>query len=161
MEWSTISACPSLMCFFNWGNVEGTNSSKILCLMLVYVLLYVNVCQDWFCGFSGICGLITCVKSKRVNKRQIEVCFSPDVILCGWLGSNYQLTNCWTEPAAAVSSRLSYTTNITIITSTVTITTITIIIAQQQHCDLRTTHCTTSASEMSWVAVVVRESMLS
>ena len=29
----------------------------------------------------------------RVNRRQIEVCFSPDVILCGWLGSKYQLTN--------------------------------------------------------------------
>ena len=28
----------------------------------------------------------------RVNRRQIEVCFSPDVIHCGWLGSKYQLT---------------------------------------------------------------------
>ena len=28
-----------------------------------------------------------------VNRRQIEVCFSPDVIRCGWLGSKYQLTN--------------------------------------------------------------------
>ena len=27
----------------------------------------------------------------RVNGRQIEVCFSPDVILCGWLGLRYQL----------------------------------------------------------------------
>ena len=33
----------------------------------------------------------------RVNKRQIEVCFSPDVILCGWLGSKYQLTNYWSS----------------------------------------------------------------
>ena len=37
-EWSTIPACPSLMCFFNRGDTEETNSSKILCSMFVYVL---------------------------------------------------------------------------------------------------------------------------
>ena len=46
MEWSTIPACPSLMCSFNRGDTEGTNSSKILCLMFVYVLFYVNLCHD-------------------------------------------------------------------------------------------------------------------
>ena len=45
-EWSTIPACPSLMCFFNRGDTEGTNSSKILCPMFVYVLFYVNLCHD-------------------------------------------------------------------------------------------------------------------
>ena len=45
-EWSTIPACPSLMCFFNRGDTEGTNSSETLCLMFVYVLFYVNLCQD-------------------------------------------------------------------------------------------------------------------
>ena len=30
---------------------------------------------------------------RRVNRRQSEVCFSPDVILRGWLGSKYQVTN--------------------------------------------------------------------
>ena len=46
-EWSTIPACPpSLMYFFNRGDTEGTNSSKILCSMFVYVLVYVNLCQD-------------------------------------------------------------------------------------------------------------------
>ena len=45
-EWSTIPACPRLMCFFNRGDTEGTNSSKILCLMFVYVLFYVNLCHD-------------------------------------------------------------------------------------------------------------------
>ena len=30
----------------------------------------------------------------KVNRRLIEVCFGPDVISCGWLGSRYQLTNC-------------------------------------------------------------------
>ena len=38
-EWSTIPACPGLMCFFNGGNTKGTNSLKILCLMFVHVLL--------------------------------------------------------------------------------------------------------------------------
>ena len=37
-EWSTILACPRLMCFFNRGDAEGSNSSKILCPMFVYVL---------------------------------------------------------------------------------------------------------------------------
>ena len=39
-------ACPSLMCFFNRGDTEGTNSSKILCPTFVYVLFYVNLCHD-------------------------------------------------------------------------------------------------------------------
>ena len=43
-EWSTIPACPSLMCFFNRGDTEGTDSSKILCPMFMYVLFYVNLC---------------------------------------------------------------------------------------------------------------------
>ena len=45
-EWSTIPACPSLMCFFNRGNTEGTNSSKLMCPMFVYVLFYVNLCHN-------------------------------------------------------------------------------------------------------------------
>ena len=45
-EWSTIPACPSLMCFSNRGDTEGTNSSKILCPMFVYVLFYVNLRHD-------------------------------------------------------------------------------------------------------------------
>ena len=44
MEWSTIPACPSLMCFFNRGDTKGTNSLKIMCSIFVYVLLYVNLC---------------------------------------------------------------------------------------------------------------------
>ena len=45
-EWSTIPACPSVMCFFNRGDTEGTNSSKILGSMFVYVLFYVGLCRD-------------------------------------------------------------------------------------------------------------------
>ena len=37
-ERSTIPACPSLMCFFNRGDTEGTNSSKILCPMFVFAV---------------------------------------------------------------------------------------------------------------------------
>ena len=50
-EWSTIPPCPSLMCFFNRGGTEGTNSSKIVCSMFVYVLFHVNLCTGlilWF-----------------------------------------------------------------------------------------------------------------
>ena len=46
-EWSTIPACPGLMCFFNICDTEGTKSSeKKNCLKFVYVLFYVNLCQD-------------------------------------------------------------------------------------------------------------------
>ena len=51
MEWSMIPACPSLMCFFNRGDTEGTYSWKTLCWMFVYVLFYVNLCTGlilWF-----------------------------------------------------------------------------------------------------------------
>ena len=37
--------------FFNRGDTEGTNSSKMLCSMFVYVLFYVNLCTGlilWF-----------------------------------------------------------------------------------------------------------------
>ena len=45
-EWSTIPACPSLMCFFNKGDTEGAYSLKLLCSRVGYVLFYVNLCQD-------------------------------------------------------------------------------------------------------------------
>ena len=44
-EWSTIPVCPRLMCFFNRGDTEGTNSLKILCSMFLSVLFYVNLCH--------------------------------------------------------------------------------------------------------------------
>ena len=47
-EWSTIPACPSLRCFLNRGDIKGTNSLKILCLLFVYV----------FCKY--VSGLILC-----------------------------------------------------------------------------------------------------
>ena len=45
-EWSTIPACLALCAFFNRGDTEGTNSSKMLCPMFVYVLFYVYSCRD-------------------------------------------------------------------------------------------------------------------
>ena len=36
----------ALCAFFNRGDTEGTNSSKILCSMFVNVLFYVNLCQS-------------------------------------------------------------------------------------------------------------------
>ena len=55
----------ALCAFFNRGDTEGTNSSKILCLMFVYVLFYVNLCRDLFCGLGRNSGLMTCVHSKQ------------------------------------------------------------------------------------------------
>ena len=44
-----IPACPRLLCFFNRGNIEGTNSLKILCLMFVDVLCkFVSGLILWF-----------------------------------------------------------------------------------------------------------------
>ena len=51
-DWSTIPPCPtSLTCFFNRGDTEVTNSSKILCLMFVYVLFNVNLCTRMILRF--------------------------------------------------------------------------------------------------------------
>ena len=62
-EWSTIPACPSLMCFFflNRGNTEGTNSSKILCLMFCVCFVICKIVSGlilWFLGnswFDDLC----------------------------------------------------------------------------------------------------------
>ena len=48
-EWSTIPACPNLMCFFfffNRGDTVGLNSFKLFYSMFVHVLFYVNLYQD-------------------------------------------------------------------------------------------------------------------
>ena len=43
-EWSTIPACPSLMCFFNGGNTVGTNSSKMFFDVCVFFKFFMWVC---------------------------------------------------------------------------------------------------------------------
>ena len=72
-----IPACPSFMCFFfNRGDTEETNSSKSLCSRFVYVLFYVNLCQDWICGLWIVCTnqvvSITC--GNPGHKRGDELC---------------------------------------------------------------------------------------
>ena len=55
-------------------------------------MLYVKLCQDWFGVFLGGGGeFMVWWLVWRVKRRRIELFFSPDVVLCGWLGSKYQL----------------------------------------------------------------------
>ena len=40
MDWSTVPACPGLMCSFNRGNIEGTDFQKFVsdvCVCMFYV----------------------------------------------------------------------------------------------------------------------------
>ena len=48
-ELSTIPGCPNRMCLLNRGDTEGSNCSKILCLM------FVHVC---FVSYKSVSGLI-------------------------------------------------------------------------------------------------------
>ena len=65
-EWSTIPACPSLMCvcvflfFLNRGNILRKFSVWHLCIFC-YICKFVSGLILWF---WGNCGLVTCVKSK-------------------------------------------------------------------------------------------------
>ena len=45
-EWSTIPACPSLMCFLTGAIPKGLLLRKICVQRFMYVLFYVNLCQD-------------------------------------------------------------------------------------------------------------------
>ena len=89
MEWLLIPPCPRLMCSFNRGNVEGTNSSKmcVWCLCM-YVLFY--VCK--VIGFVDWLG-----KGYIYEKRfEMRICLCPEfecpeVTLCGWQNIKIQL----------------------------------------------------------------------
>ena len=48
-----LAFCAFFFFFLNGGNTEGTNFSKILRSMFVYVLFYVKLCRDWFCSWLG------------------------------------------------------------------------------------------------------------
>ena len=39
MEWSAILACPNLMCSFNRGDIEGTNSLKVCVCMICFMFV--------------------------------------------------------------------------------------------------------------------------
>ena len=38
-----IPVCPSLMCIFNRGDIEGTNSLKVLCYCVCFLLICVMI----------------------------------------------------------------------------------------------------------------------
>ena len=93
MEWITMLLCLGVMCCLVGGG-GGVPEGIILwkfCLMFVCVcfVIYINLCQDWFCRFQRICHLMIFV---WIATRQTEHCFQPWCNLCGWLGSKYQLT---------------------------------------------------------------------
>ena len=60
-EWSTIPACPRLMCFSNRGSTRESNSSKILCLMFCVCFVICSVRTDFVVfrlgnlRFDGLC----------------------------------------------------------------------------------------------------------
>ena len=69
------------MCFFNRGDTEGTNSSKILCLMFV--------CCFLLCGFLSrlILWFLDNLWFDDLRAEEIaemlNIVFGPDVIRCG------------------------------------------------------------------------------
>ena len=86
-----IPTCHSLMCSFNRGNIEGTNSSEI-CVWCLYIYMYV-LClwSDWFCR-------LTWQRVDTYNEKSLEMCFClwpefdcPEVTLCGWQDIKIQL----------------------------------------------------------------------
>ena len=57
----------------------------------MYVLFYIICVRTDFVDFREfVVWWLVC----RLARRHMEVCFSPDIILFGWLGSKYQLTSC-------------------------------------------------------------------
>ena len=78
------------MCVFSRGNTKGTNSSK--------TLSFVFICFVWICIGTDFVDFWEFVVWWLVRKWQgdrLKFVFSPDIILCRWLGSKYQLTNCF------------------------------------------------------------------
>ena len=56
----------------------------------------VRLCQDRFCCFLDnlwFDKLRAGLKKQNKKGERMDNGFNPDVILCGWLGSEYQLTN--------------------------------------------------------------------
>ena len=43
VEWLTIPACPSHICCFNRGDIEGTNSSKMCVCLHMFVLFSICI----------------------------------------------------------------------------------------------------------------------
>ena len=47
-----IPACPSLMCSFKRGDIEGTNSSKNLSDVCVCMFYVCEMIANWFCRLT-------------------------------------------------------------------------------------------------------------
>ena len=66
-EWSTIPAIPaypSLVCFFNRSDTEGTNSLKKFVFDICVCFVLCKFLSGLICAFWIICGLMTCAHSK-------------------------------------------------------------------------------------------------
>ena len=96
MEWSTVPACPSLLCSFNRSHVEGTNSSKdcIWCLcMYAVVVVFIYVCIG-----TGFVNWL----EKRFMRRVLRwICLWLSLVVLRWpsavdrtLESSDELTSC-------------------------------------------------------------------
>lgn len=87
LDWmlEDASACPSLICFFVKGDIEGTNSWKVWCLS-TYVLFY-YLCRDWFCKFDWRKYIYVYIY-KSFENTCICICIQqvdrPEVTLRGW-----------------------------------------------------------------------------
>ena len=84
MEWLMIPACPSLMCSFNRGAIEGANSSK----KIVWCFMFAKWLVLW----------IALTEGAYICERHLEmcVCLWPEfdcleVTLCGWRDVKIQL----------------------------------------------------------------------
>ena len=94
-----VSCVLALYAFFFFFFLTGAVSKGLILREKTTTLCIfsVHLRQDWFCWFLIIWGLMTCVlgKQKKTNKKgdRLKIVLSPDVIICGWLGSKYQLTN--------------------------------------------------------------------
>lgn len=65
--------------FFNNGSIEGTNSSKCLCLIFVYVWFVLCLCRDWFRGCDSRKGWCICE-----NSFEMRINFAYDRVWSSW-----------------------------------------------------------------------------
>ena len=77
------------MCSFYRGNTERTNSSKMCCLVFMYVCFVLCLCCDLFCGLNlRACAhararacVCVCVHAKRVLKSAFVYDLSLTVLM--------------------------------------------------------------------------------
>ena len=79
------------LCAFLTGTILKGLVLQTFCVWCLCMFWFMSIClgTDFVVFGEFVVWWLVC----RVNRRRIEVCFSPDVIRFGWLGSKYQLTN--------------------------------------------------------------------